>query len=219
MAGAMKSIRIALVDDHRVVCRALRSYLSAFPDLLIVGEANSAEQLLAEMGAWQPDVVLMDLTLPGGMDGISAIRLTLEASPRTRVVALTAATDEARVIAALRAGAISYVRKDAEPELLLAAVRAASQGKPMFDPSAAGVILRDFLAESDPAGELTTREMDVLRELAHGRTNREIAAALCISEETAKSHVASIFGKLQISNRGQAIVYALKRGMVSLEEL
>ena len=218
MTQPTDSIRIALVDDHAVVRRGLRSFLESYADLTVVGEASSGEEALREMEAWLPDVVLMDLLMPGGLDGIEAIRRVRALTPHTQVVALTSATDDARVVAALRAGAIGYVRKDADPEVLLAAVRAAARGQSMLDPAVAGAVLRE-VAYARSGAELTAREQDVLRQLALGRTNREIAEALVVSEETIKTHVANILTKLQLAHRTQAVIYALKRGLISLDEI
>ncbi|HET8841724.1 MAG TPA: response regulator transcription factor, partial [Ktedonobacteraceae bacterium] len=130
-----ENIRVVLVDDHHVVRRGLRTYLESFPDLFIAGEASSGEEALRRMQSWMPDVVVMDLLMPGGMDGVEAIRHLCEAMPRIRIIALTSYSDDARVIAVLRAGAIGYVRKDAAPEVLLTAIRSAAQGQSMLDPS------------------------------------------------------------------------------------
>jgi NarL family two-component system response regulator LiaR len=212
-------IRVALVDDHRVVSRGVHSYLESFGDLNVAGIAKNAEELLARLDEWLPDVVVMDLLMPGGMDGVEATRRVRQRWPRTQVVALTASTDDARLIGALRAGAIGYVRKDAEPELLLAAVRAAARGQAMIDPAVASTVLQEMACGGLPGGELTEREIEVLRQLAHGRTNREIAEALFISEETVKTHIGNILSKLHLAHRTQAVIYALKQGLISLDEL
>jgi NarL family two-component system response regulator LiaR len=212
-------IRVVLVDDHRVVSRGVHSYLESFGDLSVAGIANNAEELLARMDDWLPDVVVMDLLMPGGMDGVEATGRVRQRWPRAQVVALTASTDDARLIGALRAGAIGYVRKDAEPELLLAAVRAAARGRSMIDPAVASTVLREMARGGLPGGELTEREIEVLRQLARGRTNREIAEALFISEETVKTHIGNILGKLHLGRRAQAVIYALKLGLVTLDEL
>lgn len=204
---------IALVDDHRVVSRSLQAYLESFPDLKVVGIAVSGEELLERLAAWKPHVVLQDLLLPGGLNGIETTRRIMECAPATRVVALTASTDEARMMGVLRAGAAGYVRKDAEPEVLLAAVRAVARGRTYIDPSVGRQLQR---VDGQP---LTPRETDVLRHVALGLSNRDIAAALGIGEETVKTHVAHVFSKLQVENRAQAAVQALKRGLVSLDEL
>lgn len=210
----MGRIRIALVDDHKVVTRSLKAYLESFLDLAVIGIASSGEDFLAHLDEWHPDVVLQDLLLPGGLDGIETTRLTRERAPSTQVVALTASTDEARMMGVLRAGAAGYVRKDAEPEVLLAAVRAVARGKTFIYSSLA----RQLLGGPGGHDELTVREREVLRQVALGRSNKEIGGALFISEETVKTHVGNL-AKLQVANRAQAIVQALKRGLVSLEEL
>ena len=207
----MNPIRVVLVDDHRVVARSLQSYLESFPDMQVVGVAASGEELLEHLAEWKPAVVIQDLLLPGGIDGIETTRRVQERAPEVRVIALTASFDEARMAGVLRAGAAGYVRKDAEPEMLLAAVRAVARGRTFIDPSVGR------LAAS--AEDLTPREMDVMRLLAAGRSNKEIATALHIGEETAKTHVGRVLGKLQAENRAQAVAQALKRGLVSLEEL
>ena len=211
----MSPISIALVDDHRVVSRSLKAYLESFRDLQVVGTAASGEELLEFMDAWKPQIVLQDLLLPGGMDGMETTRRVVERNPSIKVIALTASTDEARMMGVLRAGAVGYVRKDAEPEILLAAVRAVARGKTYIDPS----VSRQILQAAAPPADLTLREIEVLRQVALGRSNKEIADTLCISDETVKSHVGNLFSKLQVENRAQATVQSLKRGMVSLEEL
>jgi len=201
------------------VSQGVRSYLESFPDVKVVGMVGSGEEALDRLDEWLPNVVVMDLLMPGGMDGVEATRRIRARSPRTQVVALTASTDEARLIAVLRAGAIGYVRKDADPEVLLAAVRAAARGQSLIDPQVAGTVLQDVLRNKIPGSELTERELEVLRELAQGRINKEIAAALGVSEETVKTHVGNILSKLHLAHRTQAVIYALKRGLVSLDDL
>lgn len=207
--------RITLMDDHRVVSRSLRMYLESFADLQVVGMAATGEELLRNIGRWSPDVAICDLLLPGGMDGVETMRRLHTAHPGIRMIALTASIDEARMTGALRAGASGYVRKDAEPEVLLEAVRAVARGRTFLDPTVAMQLAQSAM----PSDQLTTREKDVLRQLALGRSNKEIAAALNIGEETVKSHVSAVLTKLDAENRSQAIVQALKRGLVSLEEL
>jgi two-component system, NarL family, response regulator LiaR len=205
-------IAIALVDDHRVVSRSLKAYLESFSDMRVVGVASSGEELLEHLEAWRPHIVLQDLLLPGGMNGIDATRRILERAPSVRVIALTASVDEARVMGALRAGASGYVRKDAEPETLVAAVRAVARGKTYLDPSVAQQLATEPASES-----LTPRETDVLRQLALGLSNREIAAALDIGDETVKTHVGNVFAKLGVENRAQAMLQAIKRGLITID--
>jgi NarL family two-component system response regulator LiaR len=211
----LNPIRVVLVDDHRVVARSLQSYLESFPDIQVVGIASSGEELLAHLDQWKPAIVIQDLLLPGGIDGVETTRRVLERDPSVKVIALTASMDEDRMMAVLRAGATGYIRKDAEPETLLAAVRAVAQGKTYIDPS----VSRQMLQAPNTPDDLTPREVEVLRHLALGRANKEIAQALSIGEETVKSHVGNVLGKLQVENRSQAIVQALKRGLVKLEDL
>jgi NarL family two-component system response regulator LiaR len=210
--GVVAPITIALVDDHRVVSRSLQAYLESFSDLRVVGIAASGEELIAHLDAWKPDIVLQDLLMPGGLNGIETTTQIRARRPAARVIALTASMDEARMMGVLRAGAMGYVRKDAEPETLLAAVRAVAQGRTYIDPSIGRVLLGAVRA-----GDLTARETDVLRHLALGLSNREIAAALDIGEETVKTHVGHLLSKLGVENRAQATVQALKRGLVSLD--
>jgi two-component system, NarL family, response regulator LiaR len=215
----MTTIRLVLVDDHKVVRRGLRTFLESFPDLEIAGEASSGEEVMEKLESWLPDLVLMDLLMPGGMDGIETTRRIRALAPHTQVVVLTAYTDDARVLAALRAGAIGYVCKDADPALLLEALRAAARGQSMLDPSVAGAVLQDLAAGSRLPNDLTERELEVLHLLARGLTNREIAAQLVVGEETVKTHVGNLLAKLHLAHRTQAMLYALKKGLLSLDEI
>jgi DNA-binding NarL/FixJ family response regulator len=198
-----------------VVSRSLKAYLESFPDLQVVGMAASGEELLDHLDEWHPHVVVQDLLLPGGMDGIETTRRIVERAPRSRVIALTASTDEARMMGVLRAGAAGYVRKDAEPETLLAAVRAVARGRTFIDPD----IGTTLVSAAGTTDDLTPREQEVLRHLVLGKSNKEIGAALEISEQTVKSHVGHVLAKLRVENRGQATVEALKRGLVTLGDL
>lgn len=210
----MSVITIAIADDHRVVARSLKTYLESFANVRVVGIAASGEDLLDQLSAWRPQVVIQDLLMPGGIDGIETTRRILAREPSIRVVALTASFDEARMMGVLRAGATGYVRKDADPEVLLAAVRAVAAGRTFIDPS-----IGRHLAGEKNSDELTPRESDVLRHLAVGASNRTIATALGVSEETVKTHVANVLAKLQVENRAQAAVQALKRGLISIDDL
>jgi NarL family two-component system response regulator LiaR len=213
------TIRVALVDDHTIVRRGLHSFLKAFSDIAIVGEAASGEEALRHIEEWLPDVVVLDMLMPGGIDGIETIRRIQALVPNTRIVILTSYTDDARVLAALRAGAIGYVRKEADPDVLLASIRAAAHGQSLLDPAVANAVMQELLRGGKHSAALTEREQEVLRQLALGRTNPEIAAALVVSEETVKTHVGNILTKLQLAHRTQAVIYALKKGMISLDEI
>ena len=215
----VEHIRVALVDDHHVVRRGLRTYLESFPDLEVVGEAASGEEALRYCEVWSPNVIVMDLLLPGGIDGVEAIRRIRQLLPHTQTIALTSYTDDARVMAVLRAGAIGYVRKDAAPDVLLAAIRAAALGESLIDPGVASVVLRDLSSSEKPEIALSERELDVLRQVVLGRTNREIAETMLVSPETVKSHVGNILAKLHLSHRAQVVVYALKHGLISLDDV
>ena len=215
----MSKIRLLLVDDHTVVRKGIRTYFESFEDTAVIGEAPSGEACLDLLEKLVPDVIVMDLLMPGGMDGIETTQKVRQCSPLTQVVVLTAHTDDARVIGALRAGAIGYVRKDADPELLLTAVRSAAKGQSILDPTIAGHILQELVGGTAVAPDLTEREMNVLRGLAHGKTNREIAAELVVSDETIKTHVGNILSKLQMTHRTQAVIVALKQGLISLDEI
>jgi NarL family two-component system response regulator LiaR len=214
-----EQIRVVLVDDHRVVRQGLRTYLESFPDLEVVGESSSGEEALRHIEMWLPDVVVMDLLMPGGMDGVETIRRLRRLTPHTQVIALTSYTDDARVIAVLRAGAIGYVRKDATPDVLLAAIRAAAHGQSLLDPAVAGAVLQELARGEKPEVALSEREQEVLRQLALGRTNREIAEIMMVSPETVKTHVGNILAKLHLAHRTQAVIYALKSGVISLDDI
>jgi two-component system, NarL family, response regulator LiaR len=211
----MSVVTIALADDHRVVAHSLKAYLESFPDLKVVGIASTGEELLERLDEWAPQIVVQDLLMPGGIDGVETTRRIVRRRPEVRVIALTASLDEARMMGVLRAGAAGYLRKDADPETLLAAVRAVARGKTYIDPS----IARQLVDAAGTTEALTPREADVLRHLALGLSNKEIASALALSDETVKTHVGNVLSKLQVENRAQAVVQALKRGLVALEDL
>lgn len=218
---ADERIRVLLVDDHPVVRQGLRSYLESFGDIVVTGSAASGEEALTLLESCLPDVAVVDLLMPGGMDGFQTLRRVRGLSPHTQVVVLSGYSDDARVLAALRAGASGYVRKEAEPEVLLAAVRAAARGQSTLDPALAHTVLQELARGSSTTGPdaLTAREQEVLRQLALGRTNREIAEALIVGEETVKTHVGNILAKLHLAHRTQAIIYAFKHGLASVDDL
>ena len=211
----MSAVSIALADDHRVVASSLKAYLESFPGLQVVGVAASGEELLEHLAEWNPRIVILDLLMPGGIDGIETTRRIVARAPSSRVIALTASTDEPRMMGVLRAGAAGYVRKNADPEILLAAVRAVAAGRTYIDPS----VGRQLVTAGASLDDLTPRERDVLRHLALGISNRDIGQALSISEETVKTHVANLLAKLHVENRAQATVQALKRGLLSMDDL
>jgi NarL family two-component system response regulator LiaR len=212
----MTPIRVVLVDDHRVVTQSLKAWLESFLDMQVIGIASSGEEALARIVDWQPDVVLQDLLMPGGLDGIATTARIRALLPSARVIALTASIDEPRMMGVLRAGAAGYIRKNAEPETLLAAVRAVAQGRTFIDPAVARWLAD---APGTPHESLTPREVDVLRLVALGHSNRDIATTLGVGEETVKTHVSRVLAKLQVENRAQAIVEALRRRLVAVDEL
>jgi DNA-binding NarL/FixJ family response regulator len=206
------TIRLLLVDDHAVVRQGLRMFLSLDPDFEIVGEAadgNAALKLAREL---QPDVVLMDLLMPG-MDGIEATGILRKEMPDIEVIALTSVLEDSSVVGAIRAGAIGYLLKDTEANELIRSIKAAAEGQVQLSPQAAARLMREVRAPESPEA-LTERETEVLRLLAQGQSNKEVARALSIGEKTVKTHVSSILGKLNVSSRTQAALYAVRIGLV-----
>lgn len=217
----MAPITILLVDDHEVVRRGLHNYLDALPELKVVGEAACGEEAIAMVLEYIPDIVLLDLIMPG-MDGIETTRQIKKISPRTQVVVLTSFHDDAHIFPALKAGATSYVLKDMRMERLAEVIMKAYQGEVTLHPRVAARVLQNLRGEStdDPQlfTELTERELSVLRLIASGMTNSQIAEKLVISEYTVKGHVSNILSKLHLVDRTQAAVYAWQRGLVHREE-
>jgi NarL family two-component system response regulator LiaR len=208
--------RLLIVDDHPVVRRGLRSLLESQAGLEVVGEAGdggSAPALAAELRA---DVVVLDLVL-GDEDGAEVVRQIRRRAPRAAVVVLTSYHGDELIARSLRAGALSYLLKDSEPDELVKAVRAAARGESVLHPHVAARVLGQLRGER-LTDDLTPREMEVLTRIARGQTNREIAAGLYVSDETVKSHVSSVLAKLRLADRTQAAVYALRRGLVPLDE-
>jgi two-component system, NarL family, response regulator LiaR len=218
-ADMVEPIKVVLVDDHTIVRRGVRSFLKAFEDILVVADAASGEEVLQHIEVWLPDVLVLDMFMPGGIDGLETIRRVQALTPNVKIVVLTSYADDARVVAALRAGAIGYVRKEADPDLLLASVRAAARGQSLLDPAIAHAVMQELLRGGKHSATLTDREQEVLRQMALGRTNREIAQALTVTDETVKTHVGNILTKLQLAHRTQAAIYALKKGLISLDEI
>ena len=205
-------IRILLADDHTVVRQALRLFLAAEPGFEIVGEANNGEEAVRLASRLEPDVVLMDLTMPV-MDGITAITQIRAAQPDVEIVALTSVLEDASVVGAVRAGAIGYLLKDADGEELREAVRAAAAGQVRLSPAAAARLVQSVRVPAAPA-PLSARETEVLRLLAGGRANKEIAASLGVGEPAIKSTVKALFAKLDVRSRTQAALYAVQTGLV-----
>ncbi|MGB9753844.1 MAG: DNA-binding response regulator [Roseiflexus castenholzii] len=209
------SIRILLVDDHAVVRQGLKMFLGLDPDLQVVGEAENGEEAIRLTGELNPDVVLMDLLMPV-MDGVTAIARIRRDFPDTEVIALTSVLEDEAVMKAMRAGAMGYLLKDTQAEELRRAIKAAAAGQVQLSPQAAARLMRDVRAPESPE-KLTERETDVLRLLALGRANKEIARELNIGEKTVKTHVSAILRKLDVPSRTQAALYAVRIGLVSIE--
>ncbi len=209
------SIRILLVDDHAVVRQGLKMFLGLDSDLEVVGEAENGEEAIRLTRALNPDVVLMDLLMPV-MDGITATATIRRDFPETEVIALTSVLEDEAVMKAMRAGAIGYLLKDTQAEELRRAIKAAAAGQVQLSPQAAARLMREVRAPDSPE-KLTERETDVLRLLALGRANKEIALELNIGEKTVKTHVSSILRKLGVPSRTQAALHAVRIGLVSIE--
>jgi two-component system, NarL family, response regulator LiaR len=209
--------RVLITDDHGVVRQGLRMFLSLDPDFEVVGEASNGEEALAMARALGPDVVLMDLLMPV-MDGISATEKIRAELPGVEVIALTSVLEDASVTGAVRAGAIGYLLKDTDSEELSRAIKAAAEGRVHLAPEAAARLMREVRAPDSPEA-LTDREAEVLRLLARGKANKQIASSLYVSEKTVKAHVSSILMKLGVQSRTQAALYAVRTGLVSIDEL
>jgi NarL family two-component system response regulator LiaR len=212
-----QTITVLLVDDHRLVRQGVRAFLEAQPDVLVVAEAESGESAVALATEHAPDVVLMDLIMPG-MDGVEATRQLKKVSPRSQVIVLTSYHEDEHIFPAIRAGALSYLLKDVGPAELADAVRKAAVGEAVLHPRVAARVVRELHgAGSDltnPYTELSERELEVLRLIADGLSNAAIAEKLVISEKTVKSHVSNILSKLHLADRTQAAVYAWRQGIV-----
>jgi NarL family two-component system response regulator LiaR len=209
--------RVLITDDHGVVRQGLRMFLSLDPDIQVVGEASNGREALAMVRDLEPDVVLMDLLMPV-MDGISATKAIRAALPEVEVIALTSVLEDASVTGAVRAGAIGYLLKDTDAEELSRAIKAAAEGRVHLAPEAAARLMREVRAPENPEA-LTDRETEVLKLLARGKANKQIAGNLYVSEKTVKAHVSSILMKLGVQSRTQAALYAVRTGLVSLDEL
>jgi two-component system, NarL family, response regulator LiaR len=207
------TIRIIIADDHKVVRRGLRTFLELDPEMLVVGEAADGAEAVRLAQQLRPDIVLMDLLMPV-MDGIAATGTIRRELPETEVVALTSVLEDASVVGAVRAGAIGYLLKDTEAEALCRAIRAAVEGQVQLTPQAAARLMQVVSAPESPQ-PLTEREIEVLRLLAQGQTNKQIALGLHIAEKTVKVHVSNILGKLGVPSRTQAALYAIRIGLVS----
>ncbi|MBE1490787.1 response regulator [Plantactinospora soyae] len=212
-------IRILVVDDHEVVRQGLRFVLDQEPDFEVVGECADGKTALTRISALRPDVVLLDMVMPG-LDGMAVLHALRERADPTAVIVLTSFPAEDRAMDAVRAGAASYLSKTTAVDTVVAAVRAAASGGSVLDPDVAAMLVRSVRANdgTGPLARLSARERDVLAALSRGRSNREIARALSLGEQTVKSYVSSILAKLDLQDRTQAAIFGLQQGLVPLGE-
>jgi NarL family two-component system response regulator LiaR len=215
------AIRVLIADDHAILRKGIRALLGTEPDIEVVGETVDGLETVVQAKALCPDVILMDLVMPG-MDGIEATRRITAEQPGVRILVLTSFAADDKVFPAIKAGALGYILKDSGPAELVQAIHQVHQGEPSLEPSIALKMLQELAQPPqrpptlDPLSE---REMEVLRLLAQGKSNREIAEQLVITELTVRTHVSNILGKLHLVNRTQAALYALKEGLASLEDV
>jgi NarL family two-component system response regulator LiaR len=216
MSGA---ISVFIADDHAIVRKGIRALLTTEPGIEVIGEAGDGATAVSQVLALRPDVTLMDLVLPG-LEGAEAIGRIRSGWPAARILVLTSFVTDEKVLPAIRAGASGYLLKDSAPEDLVRAIRQVHRGESPLDPSVAGRVLHALSqpAASSSPNALTARELDVLREVARGYSNQEIASRLSLSEATVRTHISHILSKLQLTRRTQATLYALREGLVSLDD-
>ncbi|HEY9087967.1 MAG TPA: response regulator transcription factor [Anaerolineaceae bacterium] len=211
-------IKVLLVDDHKIVRQGVRAYLHTLDDIQVIAEAETGAAAVKAVEQAAPDVVLMDLEMPGELDGISATRQIRKLHPETQVIVVTSHHQDEYIFPAVRAGAISYLLKDVEPDELADAIRKAAQGEAVLDSRVASRIIQELQGirkeDVNPFTELSEREFDVLRLVAAGKSNAEIAEVLVLGESTVKTHLSSILKKLNLDDRTQAAVYAWQQGIV-----
>ena len=206
------TIRVAIADDHRVVRVGLEQLLDTFEDIELVGAADGGEAAVALCAERRPDVLLLDLAMPD-LDGIGVTRRVTKESPETKVVLFTSFSDREGIVAALDAGAVGYLLKDAEPDEIHAAIRAAARGEAPLAPKAAAALLAERGPRATAGGELTAREREVLQLVIAGHSNKQIARRLGISEKTVKGHLTNLFQRIGVSDRTQAALWAERSGI------
>lgn len=215
----LERISVLIADDHPVVRQGLRTFLELQDEIEVAGEAADGEEAVAKTLQLLPDVVLMDLVMPG-VDGIEAIRRIRATSPSTKIIVLTSFADNAKVFPSVKAGAVGYLLKDVQPQELVEAIRAVHRGEALLHPAIAAKLMQEYAHGPRVSGDsLTQREMEVLRLVARGMSNKEIADALVLSEKTVKTHVSNILQKLHLVDRTQAALYAVRQGLVDLDQL
>ena len=209
-------IRVLIADDHAVVRQGLRTFLDLQDDIEVVAEAADGEDALAAAERAQPDIILLDLVVPR-LEGVATLRRLRERTPEARVIVLTSFGDDERLFAALRAGAVGYLLKDVEPAELVRAIRTADAGQSPLSPAVAARVIDELTHGGHrgvPADDLTPRELEVLRLIARGRSNKVIALELGMAEKTVKTHVSHVLTKLGLTDRTQAALYAVREGLV-----
>jgi NarL family two-component system response regulator LiaR len=214
-------IRVLIVDDHKIVRKGLRALLSTEKDIQVVGEAEDGVAAISRVAALHPDVVLMDLVMPA-MDGIEATRQITLQWPNVRVLVLTSFAADDKVFPAIKAGALGYLMKDTDPRELVNAIHQVQRGEPSLEPAIARKVLLELSSPSQAkptTDPLTVRELEVLRLVSQGMSNREIADKLVVAEWTVRTHVSNILSKLHLASRTQAALYALKTGLASLDDV
>ncbi len=217
MSPGRGAIRVLIADDHPVVRQGLRTFLGIQDDIEVVGEAEDGTSAVTLAESLEPDIVLMDLKMPGA-DGLTALTELRARGVQARVLVLTSVTERGHVLPAVQAGAAGYLYKDVDPQALVQAIRAVHDGHVLFAPDAAEAMLRDGTADGGGGDDrglaaLTEREREVLVHIARGRSNREIARALSVSEKTVKTHVSNLLMKLGVQDRTQAALYAVRHGV------
>jgi len=218
-----KLIRILIADDHAIVRKGLKALLATEKDMTVAGEAGDGAEAVDKAAELEPDVILMDIVMPE-MDGIEATRRITARRPEARVLVLTSFAADDKVFPAVKAGALGYLLKDSSPEQLLEAIRQVYRGEPSLEPSIARKVLQELSNPGGAGGKpttdpLTERELEVLRLIAQGLSNKEIASRIFVAEWTVRSHVSNILGKLHLASRTQAALYALRSGLASLDDV
>src|SRR5690349_21572990 len=213
----LDKISVIIVDDHAIVRQGLRTYLDLQPDMEVVGEASNGTEAISLAREALPDIVLMDLVMPQS-DGVEATRAITALSPSTRVIVLTSFSEDEKVFASIKAGAQGYLMKDVLPQELVRAIRTVYRGEAQLDPEIARKLMHEFSnpQPTRPKHDLTERELEVLRLISLGKSNKEISEELVLSEKTVKTHVSNILQKLHLSDRTQAAVYALRQKIVDM---